>query len=747
MSYAQRYNPNTYRRHTLNAVDPSSEKPTFLARNIKNNQPILLQDYNESQIPTSLPTTAKNSSPSAFFASPKQSKFNINLTEPTPIAKTPSYDPKGNYFLSARHHSPTTMPPNQFSYPIPTPFDIRDQTHMRTGSLSFRSPSIQEMDAKRHEATEILSQGRMQDLSYQMATSASFDQNNSIYRDSLETNFQKDSSRKSQETAFTTAMKALQAKVWRLEEKLRQSEALNNQIADQLLNESAQCSKLQEDFETLLSREKELVTAFEQENKALKQRAELLEKEKQFCESTMANVISEKKILSEENSQLHSQLTEQTKLVTELLAREKKLQELSENSSKEVKLKEETAKTQVEQLQAKVKSLEAELIESKKVYKEHLSELVLKKDSQAREIEALKAEYSQQMRDFQKELEFIETSDRARIKELSEQNEVLESRVDELEKSLESRTKENQALRLNLEKYFDQLQQANRKLIEIQAESPKNISKFPPSSAAIKDRSASISLNKQVGGPMGTNSGNNDFVSPYFKEETNDSPDVMALSRPTHSPSLHTSPDSPSSIVSPRRVNSVEISKNEFMNNLRRLTMPTSPNNFNVASEPTFRSNYYHSIDPSIYLTTEDSKTPQSMDVPQLNRLLSNESRKNESPRAMTDPPVFEYERMTSNVDKDFKINLVQVGDSFSRVSSITPSARVSNPKVSFSKFRINTEGSDSPKDLYEKLNPPIEELKREIQEKEKEYKLLMAKTQVIIYRFAEKNDVMLIFY
>lgn len=442
---------------TKSSYFPSANKPkpTLYSQNSNEKSPILLEedsphDFPHNQLEELLFRKSQQQNQQALFSNVvREFQFNTGATQPVNKPRIPiGSSQKAKYILPSPSEAKSSYRP-QFA-----------ETAGEYDTTNFSRESLMNQSGY-NPLEETFKTDFSADLSYEKMYSVSKGHNQSM---NLDGTLKRNSAVKASGNAFSNAMKALQGKVRDLEDELKKTERSKRELANQLLTESRRFAQHELEIMQSSVKEKEAsqrVSELEQENKKLSERLANAEKDKQRIEKSFAQCSSEKESLMAENRQFQTQLAENARMMADFIAREKAAQETHSREIAELKRREEAALGLVEQLKERIMHLEQDNAESKKIYKDHLQELVSKNEVLTKQLESCKNDYSQQIQDFESELVNIEESHNAKIREMKTENDALQEKVAELQKTLEAKTKENEELKGNLDKCFSQMLDTN----------------------------------------------------------------------------------------------------------------------------------------------------------------------------------------------------------------------------------------------------------------------------------------------
>lgn len=284
---------------------------------------------------------------------------------------------------------------------------------------------------------------------------------------------------KSDHTAYSAAMKALQKKIKIFEQKLHQMALQNEELNQHLTLETQRSAHTQMELEKYKKNEKEMAKELESlttERDQLHNQLEQTRSEHSNLEATVKMLKEENLTLREENTARNDQIKSSAKTLQEILSKENEVRLAEEMWKREREL----YQKKNEELQSKCERLESELDETKKVYKEHLQELVLKNETLSQQFEASKEMFSNEINDFQRELSNIEISNANTINGLEKDKELLQQKLREMEQTIEEKNKEIEELKENLGKFMNHMLETG-----IEARSSMGFSKHSPMESPI----------------------------------------------------------------------------------------------------------------------------------------------------------------------------------------------------------------------------------------------------------------------
>lgn len=318
-----------------------------------------------------------------------------------------------------------------------------ERTSRTPGAPSFGAPSFQERNQRAYRQPP------------QMYQHYEDDQLNEDYgmnvSDKLNIN-------PNQSVAYTGAMRALQSKIRHLEGKLHQVVNQNNELKQLLQIETEKAEQIEQEYEEYKSVEAQInqqLESMETESKKLAEALENEQHERQTLEASLMRLKEENISLFDENKTANKQIKDNSKLLQELIAKEQHAQNELKMSVEALERENKGLQKKNEELQARCEKLESELTETKKIYKDHLQELVVKNEMLTHQLESSKEFYGNQIQDFQRELMNIEEINGAKLQEVEKDKAVLDEKLREAEQVLEAKNREIEELKQSLSRFMN----------------------------------------------------------------------------------------------------------------------------------------------------------------------------------------------------------------------------------------------------------------------------------------------------
>lgn len=373
---------------------------------------------------------------------PKQDFSSVEIHEEDPINDEPEQAYQNNSVHKQIKGPNSRVNPQQSSGRLPS-----EHVSKHVVAPSFGAASIQERKQRI---------GKLQPQTYEQYEHYGNDKLNTEHYDfdlSDKLNFNPTHS-----VAYTGAMKALQNKIKHLENKMHHVINENQEMKQLLQFETEKAEQIEQEYEEYKGIESQIrqqLESMEAESKGLAEALEHAQNERQVLEVNFTRLKEENISLLDENGTANKQIKDNSKLLQELLANEKNAQAELKISIEFLKREKEELQKKNEDLQSRCAKTETELAENKKIYKDHLQELVVKNETITHQLESTKDFYGNQISDFQRELSNIEEINNAKLNELEKDKQVLEEKLKDTEQTVETKNREIEELKQSLARFMN----------------------------------------------------------------------------------------------------------------------------------------------------------------------------------------------------------------------------------------------------------------------------------------------------